>query len=157
MMRISYFYLLLAGFLLTPGWANASAFGTKPEAVAMVERVLEKFHNDGAEKTFEAVSDQSTGAFHDRDLYPFIFDHLGVNVAHGARPALVGKTLLNLKDQDGKYLVREMIEISKSKGEGWINYKWPNPITNKIEDKTSFIKKMGNYFVGVGIYRFEPE
>ena len=133
--------------------AIAAEFGTKEEAVAMVKRVQEKFKKEGAEPTFKAVSDQSTKAFHDRDLYPFIYDLNGLNVAHGARPALIGKNLLGLKDQDGVYLIREMINIANGPGSGWIDYKWPNPLTNRIEDKSSYIEKMGNYFVGVGVYR----
>ena len=85
--------------------------------------------------------------------YPFIYDLSGRCVAHGARPALIGKNLLDLKDQDGKYLIREMIRIASGTGFGWVNYKWPNPINNKIEDKTSYVEKMGDYFVGVGVYR----
>ena len=90
-------------------------------------------------------------------MYPFIY-HLtgaqkGVNVAHGARPALIGKNLIDLKDQDGKYLIREMLDLANGPGHGWVDYKWPNPITNKIEDKSSYIEKLGDYFVGVGIYR----
>jgi signal transduction histidine kinase len=47
-----------------------------------------------------------------------------------------------------------MIAISQGPGSGWVDYKWPNPITNKIEDKTSYVERMGtNYFVGVGVYR----
>lgn len=140
--------------LLSPLAANAADYGSKEEAVAMVKRVVERFERDGAEETFRAVIDRSTAEFHDRDLYPFIYDLNGVNVAHGARPALVGKNLLKLKDQDGKYLIQEMIEIAKGPRSGWVNYKWPNPINNKIEDKSSYIERMGDYFVGVGVYRF---
>jgi len=137
--------------LLAP--ARAAEFGTRDDAVAMVKRVQEKFKKDGADAVFKAVSDKSTPAFHDRDLYPFIYDMSGVNVAHGARPALIGKNLIDLKDQDGVYLIREMIKIASGPSSGWIDYKWPNPLTNKIEDKSSYIEKMGGYFVGVGIYR----
>lgn len=133
--------------------ATAAEFGTKEEAIAMVKRVQEQFKKDGPELTFKAVSDKSVKAYHDRDLYPFIYNMKGVNVAHGARPALIGKNLIDLKDQDGKYLIREMIKISEGPGNGWVDYKWPNPITNKIEDKSSYIEKMGDYFVGVGIYK----
>lgn len=133
--------------------AAAAEFGTKEEAVAMVKRVQEKFKKDGADATFKAVSDQSIKEFHDRDLYPFIYDMNGLNVAHGARPALIGKNLRDLKDQDGVYLIREMIKLADGPGSGWVDYKWPNPITNKIEDKTSYVEKMGAYFVGVGVYR----
>jgi signal transduction histidine kinase len=133
--------------------ASAAEFGSKDEAVAMVKRVQDMFKKDGADATFQAVSDKSTTAFHDRDLYAFIYDMKGNCVAHGARPALIGKNLYDLKDQDGKYLIRELIEIANDPGSGWVNYKWPNPLNNKIEDKTSYVEKMGNYMVGVGVYR----
>lgn len=143
---------ILASLLLFATSAPAdSQFGTREEAVAMVKRVQEKFAKEGPETTFAAVSDKSVRDFHDRDLYPFIYDLKGVNVAHGARPVLIGKTLISLKDQDGKYLIQDMITLAKEKGSGWVNYKWPHPMTNLIEDKTSYIEKMGDYFVGVGV------
>jgi cytochrome c len=142
--------LVSALLFATPAAADPP-FGTREEAVAMVKRVQEKFRKDGPEATFAAVSDKSVKEFHDRDLYPFIYDLKGVNVAHGARPILIGKNLISIKDQDGKYLIQEMIELAKDKGGGWIDYKWPHPMTNKIEDKTSYIEKMGDYFVGVGV------
>ena len=148
--------VLVATFLAIHPSAGAE-FGTRDEAVAMVKRVLEKFTQAGSEATFKAVNDKSDPAFHDRDLYPFIYDLKGVNVAHGARPALVGKNLISLKDQNGVYLIQEMIAIAKGPGSGWVDYKWQNPITDKIEDKSSYIEKMGDYFVGVGVYRLLPE
>jgi cytochrome c len=133
--------------------ASAEELGTKNEAIAMVKLVQEQFKKDGPERTFNAVSDKSVREYHDRDLYPFIYDLKGICVAHGARPALIGKNLIDLKDQDGKYLIREMIKIAEGPGNGWVAYEWPNPISNKIESKSSYIEKMGDYFVGVGIYR----
>jgi signal transduction histidine kinase len=148
--------VLIATFLAIHPSA-AGEFGTRDEAVAMVRRVIEKFTQSGADATFKAVNDKSDPAFHDRDLYPFIYDLKGVNVAHGARPALVGKNLISLKDQNGVYLIQEMIALAKGPGSGWVDYKWPNPITDKIEDKSSYIEKMGDYFVGVGVYRLMPD
>jgi cytochrome c len=146
--------IALVAFLLSIGCGAATEFGTRDEAVAMVKRVQAKFKKDGPEATFRAVTDPSTKEFHDRDLYVFIYDLNGRNVAHGARPALVGKNLISLTDQDGKYLIKEMIGIATGPGSAWIDYKWPNPINNHIEDKSSYIEKMGDYFVGVGVYRF---
>jgi signal transduction histidine kinase len=132
--------------------ASAAENGTKDEAVQMVKRVQAMFAKDGADATFKAVSDKSVVQFHDRDLYPFVYDLSGTCVAHGARPALIGKNLIDLKDQDGKYLIRELVDIANGRGSGWVNYKWPNPLTNKIEDKSSYVEKMGDYLVGVGVY-----
>jgi len=146
-------FLVFAALIAMASPAPAAEFGSKDEAVAMVKRVQAEFKKSGPDATFKAVSDKAVKDFHDRDLYPFIYNMEGVCVAHGAREALIGKLLIDLKDQDGKFLIREMVAMSKGPGSGWIDYKWPNPITNKIEDKSSYVEKMGDYFVGVGVYK----
>jgi len=146
----------LVALLLIVHPANAAEFGTRTEAVAMVKRAQQMFTEAGVEATFKAVDDKSNPVFHDRDLYVFIYDLQGVCVSHGARPALIGKNLISLKDQNGVYIIQEMIALAKGPGNGWVDYKWPNPITNKIEDKASYVEKMGDYFVGVGVYRDLP-
>lgn len=151
-MRVAVLAALVA-LLLCPAPSGAAEFGTRQEAVAMVKRVQAKFAAQGADATFKAVNDKDAAEFHDRDLYAFIYDLEGVNVAHGARPALVGQNLLALKDPKGVYLIQDMIAIVRGPGNGWVDYKWPNPITDKIEDKSSYVERMGDYFVGVGVYR----
>jgi uncharacterized protein len=131
---------------------SAVEFGTREEAKAMVKRVQDKFKRDGAEATFRAITDRSK-AFHDRDLYPFVYDLNGVNVADGAKSELVGKNLIDFKDQNGKLLIRDMIELVNGTGGGWVNYRWASPSTNNIEDKSAYVEKMGQYFVGVGVYQ----
>ena len=81
--------------------ALAGEFGTREVAIAMVKRVQEKFRRDGAGATFKAITAQAR-VFHDRDLYPFVYDMNGVVVAHGAKADLVGKNLIDFKDQDGR-------------------------------------------------------
>ncbi len=152
-MRRIAFVLLAALFAATPADADA-IHGTKVEAVAMVQRVEAMFKKDGAAATFKAVDDKSNKEFHQGDLYPFIYTFSGVCVAHGAFPALIGKNLIDVKDPDGKYLVRALIAVAKNPGDGWVDYKWPNPITHKIEDKSSYTERLGKkYWVGVGVYR----
>jgi signal transduction histidine kinase len=149
MLRIA---VVLGFALLVAMPAQAGEFGTRDEAVAMVKRLQERFKAQGAEATFKAVTDKDP-AFHDRDLYPFIYTLDGKNVAHGANAALVGKNLIDLKDQSGKFLIREIIDVAKGPGSGWVDYKWPNPVTQKIDDKASYVERMGDYAVGVGVYR----
>jgi cytochrome c len=147
--------LALVALLFAYGSAPAAAseHGTRDEAVAMVKRVQDKFKTDGLEATFKAVTEKDK-TFNDRDLYPFIYTLDGTkNVAHGANAALVGKNLIDLKDQDGKFLIRELAETAKKPGHGWVDYKWPNPTTKLIESKSSYVERMGDYLVGVGIYR----
>jgi len=150
------FAAVLIATFLTVHPSSGAEFGTRAEAIAMVKQVQMMFAEKGAQATFRAIDDKSNALFHDRDLYPFVYDLKGTCVSHGARPALVGKNLISLKDQNGVYLIQEMIALAKGPGSGWVDYKWPNPITNKIEDKSSYIEKMGDYFVGVGVYRDLP-
>ena len=143
--------LLLAAALAVSGPAKAEDRGTRDEAVAMVERVQAKVAAAGLQATFDAVT--NTNEFKDRDLYPFIYRLDGVNVAHGANPKMVGKLWISTKDQDGNFLIKEMVKIATGPGRGWIDYKWPDPLTHKISSKSAYIEKLaGDYFVGVGVY-----
>ena len=119
--------LALVALLLACGIAPtvASEHGTRDEAVAMVHRVQDMFKKDGAEATFKTVTEKDK-SFNDRDLYPFIYTLDGTNcVAHGANPAMVGKNLIDLKDQDGKFLIRELSATAQNPGHGWVDYKSP--------------------------------
>src|SRR5215813_8021499 len=136
--------------------AGPAEFGTREEAAAMVRRVQEKFKKDGPEATFRAINSRAPG-FADRDLYPFVTEvATGLCVANGVTPAVTGKILIDLKDQDGRFIIQEFIKIaSTSPGHGWIDYRWLNPVTKTVEDKTALIERMDKYYVGVGVYRNE--
>jgi len=54
------------------------------------------------------------------------------------RPELVGQNLLDKKDwSGGKYFRREIQEIARSKGSGWVNYEYENPANKQLESKTT--------------------
>lgn len=134
--------------------ANAGSFGTRDEAVAMVKRVVQRVKKDGPDATIQAINGRPK-EFIDRDLYPYILDLNGFNRANAAIPAVRGKNLYDMKDHDGKFLIREHVEVAKGPGRGWINFKWLNPATKTIDDKSSYIERVGDYIVCVGIYRSE--
>jgi len=118
----------------------------------MVQRVVEKFKKDGADATIQAINTKSK-TFIDRDLYAYVLDLNGYNRANAAIPAVRGKYLYDMKDHDGKFLIREHVEIAKGTGRGWVDFKWLNPATKSIDDKSAYIERVGDYIVGVGIYR----
>lgn len=132
--------------------AVAATNGSADEAKAMVEKAVKLIETEGKDKAFQQFNDPS-GPFVDRDLYVFVLNMEGVTVSHGANKALIGKSLLNLKDADGKPFIQEMLEMGKAGTAGWIDYKWANPQTKKVELKSSYIKKVGDVMVGVGIYK----
>jgi hypothetical protein len=55
----------------------------------------------------------------------------------------------------GKYVIKERIEIAKTKGAGWQDYIFINPISNKVESKTACFEKYGDIIVGCGAYKPE--
>jgi signal transduction histidine kinase len=144
--------LLLAGFVSVSAMAQDHA--TKDEAKAMVTAALahiKKVGNDQAFKDF--TSDKATWT--KKDLYVFTMDLKGVVLAHGANEKLVGKNLIDLKDQNGKLFAREFIEVGTAKGEGWVDYDWTSPVTKKVEGKSTYVKRIpgSDSFAAVGAYR----
>jgi cytochrome c len=107
---------------------------------------------NGKEKTFAEVNNPK-GQFTDRDLYIFVYDLHGKCVAHGFNQKMIGKDLAEMKDPDGKLYVKERIEIAKTKGSGWQDYKFTNPVTKKLEPKTAFVQKHEDLIVGCGAYK----
>lgn len=132
--------------------AFAAANGSADEASALANKAVKLIAADGNEKAYAAFND-GAGGYVDRDLYVFVIDLKGTVLAHGTNKGLIGKSLINLKDADGKAFIQEMITVASDKGEGWVDYHWPNPVSKKVEGKSSFVKKVGDVFVGVGIYK----
>jgi cytochrome c len=145
--------LILFFLLLVPNLCAAEDFGTRQEAIDMVRRVKALIAREGLDAAIQAVNSQQP-EFKIKDLYPFLYTLDGVSVAHGANVKMVGKSWITTKDQDGNYLIQTMVATATSReGSGWVKYKWPHPISHKIQDKSAYVEKFGeNYFVGVGIY-----
>jgi TRAP-type uncharacterized transport system substrate-binding protein len=134
---------------------QAAEFGTRAEAIAMVKRVQAKVAKEGLEATLKAIN-SGAKEFNDRDLFAFVVDFQGINRANSKTPAVTGKDVMDLKDQDGKFITRGILAIAKEHGHGWFDYRWLNPVTKTIEDKSSYIERIGNnHAVGVGIYKNE--
>jgi cytochrome c len=138
--------------LLMVSVALAADKGTPAEAEALVKKAIAFIKANGKDKAF-AEFNNPKGQFTDRDLYIFAYDMNGKVLAHGQNIKMIGKDLYEVTDADGKAYVKERIEIAKSKGKGWQNYKFSNPVTKKIEDKTAYIEKYEDVIVGSGVYK----
>ena len=151
------FALLVAALMLALGATSAAAQdkkGTAAEATAMVDKAIAHIKKVGREKAF-ADFDNSKGAFTDRDLYVVVYDMKGKVLAHGANPKMIGKDVIDLRDSDGKYFVKERVEMM-SKGpnaKGWQDYKFMNPVSRQIEPKSMYLQRFEDVMVGCGIYK----
>ena len=74
-------------------------------------------------------------------------------LAHGANAALIGKTLIDLKDTDGKQFMKELVDKAKSSSSGSVDYKWTNPTSKMVEAKTVFFQKIGDVVLVCGAYK----
>lgn len=126
--------------------------GTPAEAEALVKKAISFIKANGKDKAF-AEFNNPKGQFTDRDLYIFVYDMNGKVLSHGQNLKMIGKDLYEVTDPDGKAYVKERIEIAKTKGKGWQNYKFSNPTTKKIDDKTAYIEKYEDVIVGSGAYK----
>ncbi|MGE4536923.1 MAG: cache domain-containing protein [Desulfovibrio sp.] len=152
MKRLSLLFLFLVGLSLVaaPLWAQNR--GTKEEAEAMVKKAVAAIKADGREKAFAAIDDPK-GPFRDRDLYVVVYDLQGKCLAHGANSKQIGKDLIGLRDPDGKFFVKERVELAKTHDSFWQDYKFINPMTKLIEPKSMYMEKVGDILVGCGIYK----
>jgi cytochrome c len=126
----------------------------KAKAIDLVNKGIDYILKNGEDKAFKEFTDKNP-MFTQGELYIFVVDFNGLALAHGGNGALVGKSMYDLKDSNGNYFIRTIIEIAKTKGSGWSDYKWSNPKTKAIENKTTYVKRVPgkNYFVGCGIYK----
>lgn len=125
--------------------------GNANESIALVKKAVDYIKNNGRDAAFAEFKNPK-GAFRDRALYIIVFDMKGTKLADGVNQRMIGGNLMELKDMDGKFIVKEFIEIASGKGKGWVEYKWPNPITEAIEPKVTYIEKFEDLVVGCGFY-----
>jgi signal transduction histidine kinase len=141
-------FAMMGALLLSGVSSHAAGQATPDEAKAMAIKAAEFLKSAGPEKALAEFSAKE-GPWHDRDLYVTVQDSKGIMVAHGTNPGLIGKPMLELRDVDGKAFNKEIQAIAD---QGWINFKWQNPITKAVEPKTMYEVRVGDYIVGVGAY-----
>ncbi|MFD2247523.1 cache domain-containing protein [Pontibacter ruber] len=118
------------------------------KGVAEVEQ-----HGEAAYKTFH----DPTGPYLAKDAYIFVFTMEGVEIVNPAFPTVEGNNNYDMKDAEGKYLVREILKTATTKGAGWVDYMWPKPGESIPTQKSAFVHlaNMPNgkqVVVGCGVY-----
>ncbi len=133
-----------------PAWSGD--FATKDEAVAMVKKAVDFIKAQGADKAYTEI-DTKGGQFTDRDLYVVVYGLDGKVLAHGANQKLVGKEMIEAQDVDGKYFVKERVELAQKETNFWQDYKFVNPESKKIEPKQMYCERLEQTAVCSGVYK----
>jgi methyl-accepting chemotaxis protein len=71
-------------------------------------------------------------------------------------PGFEGQNVLDLKDSEGKYFIKDMIRALESTDTVWIEYMWPKPRHAVPTKKSTYVRKVlyGEevFYVGSGVY-----
>ena len=132
--------------------AHAAKHATKDEAVAMVKKAVAYIKDKGADNAYQEISNR-TGQFIDGDLYVVVYQLDGKVLAHGGNVKFVGKDMKDAQDVDGKFFVKERIELAQKQPSFWQDYKFVNPVEKKVEPKQMYCERLENTAVCGGIYK----
>ncbi len=151
-------------FMLTS--AHAQQRGTPVEAKKLVEKAVAYVKANGEDKALKEFS-KPRGQFVEEeeylfgydlnevmkdDLYIFAYDLKGVLMANPVAPKLVGKNLYNVPDSRGKLFRKEIVDLANSRGSGWVDYAYINPVTKQEETKITYFQKVDNLIICCGAY-----
>ncbi len=147
--------LTLSVLLLLLPPALAQDAPTKDECVKMCKKASALVTELGVEEALKQIGTPG-GEYVWKGTYVFAVNvDLAIVAAHPANPKLVGKTLMGLKDVNGKMFFAEFISVAKGAGEGWVDYYWPKPGEKTPSAKESYVLKVPNTNIAViaGIYK----
>jgi cytochrome c len=139
----------LVAVLLLASLTYAAA--TKDEAKAWVKKAVEYYKTNGKEKALAEFVNPK-GQFVKGDSYIYVFDLNAKLLAHPHLSVMVGQDFTKIKDPDGKPFPLDIIKEAKEKGSGWVDYRWENPVTKKVEPKTVYFEKVDDVVICSGAY-----
>lgn len=134
-----------------PGHSQAPGAPGYEQVQILVDSAAAFLAENGPERAFLAFND-SKGKWIKGDLYVFAFDQQGVFRASGFHPEQTGSNAWDLTDAAGIKIVQEIIAKANRNGSGMVDYLWKSPVTGKLESKSSYVVKVGDFIIGSGFY-----
>ena len=142
--------------------ASAADKSTQADAVELIKKAQALVKEKGTEKAAAELNNPDS-PFNSKsdinphgDLYIFSINQIGFQLIHGKNARIRGTNKMDMRDQDGVYLIRDLVKLCYGKdGKGWVNYRWPNPVTKEMEAKSGYIERVpgADICLGTGIYK----
>ncbi len=133
--------------------AATSNLASQSDARAVVSNAVDFYRKNGREHFLKELNNPQ-GEFCKGDLYAFAYDQNMTMLAHPVRPELVGQNLLDKKDwSGGQYFRREIQQVAQSKGSGWVDYEYENPVSKQHDPKTTYIERADDLIICTGAYK----
>ena len=143
------FYQRVGKRILAVGYYLPRA--TPEQARALRNKAANALVKDEA-GTLKAINSLQGGFLQD-DLYVFVVDlDTQRYVAHGTNLRLINTDFSKIKDPDGKPVGEPILKLMAEQDQGEYKYRWKNPVTDKVENKHAYVRKVGHFMVAVGYY-----
>ena len=123
----------------------------RSEAVHLAQTAARYLKAHGKDEMIKRINERDP-RFNKGELYVAMRDLNGITLAHPTL-ALIGKNLLDVPDADGKLFRREMRDVANGAGSGWVDYKFRNPVSGRVEEKSTFVLRAGDVALDAGIYK----
>jgi cytochrome c len=130
--------------------------GQGKKAAEWVQRA-KAFYNSTGKSIALAEFNNPRGQFVQKQQYIFVLDLDGNMLAHGMNHFFAGNNFTGVKDSNGKEFIREIVETAKTKGTGWTDYIWFDPISKKELPKSLYFEKIDDLIICCGTYRETPD
>jgi cytochrome c len=126
---------------------------TQEEVEALTRKAAAIVETQGIQAAREIFN--TDGEFKYGEIYVNLIDFKGTWLIYPPRPASIGMNVINLKDADGRFLIQDIVKVARENGEGWTEYRWINPVSNKVEMKLTYVKRIADKDIAasIGIYK----
>jgi hypothetical protein len=134
-------------------WA-AEGEGASPDEIVSKTQEAAAFLEEQGEAGLDTFN-QKDSEYVWADTYVFVYDcEKNIMAAHPMNAALVGKSLDEIKDEEGTPFFADLCAAGQQPGGGWVEYQWTKPDEEGAFRKISYALQVGEgpLQVGAGVY-----
>lgn len=134
--------LALVFFLVSAVGAGGSELEHQAsrDLVAFVARAADLVSQQGT-AACKAFSEEG-GEWLEGERYVFVLDMTGTAICHPGQPILEGRNLSEVRDPDGKPIMKLILrQLERGGEEGWVHYLWPRPGQSVLGWKSTYVRR----------------
>jgi len=145
--------VMVCCLMVFAGLVSAYAASPESEAKGLVLKAYDYYKQHGKAALLSEIKNPK-GQFAKGELYVFLWawNPYYTCIAHPYNHKLHMMNMNELRDPQGKYFVKEGVELAKAKGEAWFVYMYTNPVSKKVEPKKVYMKKADDFVIVAGVY-----
>ncbi len=125
---------------------------SKEEAKEWVKKAI-AFYKKAGKAVALAEFTNPKGPFIEGDMYIFVLNLKGTMLSHGVNEKYIGLDFCDVKDSDGRSFIREIVEVANTKGNGFVDYKWYNPVSKEDMEKHVYFEKVDEVIICSGVFK----